>query len=295
MNSGTSHPRSRAQLANRVTSRWDAIEQLTDHALVKHDTDSQKVSLHRLVQAEYKFRMSTEDRQEGFDGAVKLVLDKFPPRGDLVIMDSLWEEGAKYLEHISALARDWKDSQGKPEALKPTVDFCNLMANCAWFVHDNDAAGVLSLVMDAAKDAYYKLPEQMKDSLLEADILILLCIRDLRGEGDFKSAEAHGRKSLETREQLGKPQELEKTNCYNYIAVALDSMKRHAEAKELLQKSRDILERKKDELHTRLLCQNNLNFSRNVFSVGQYEEAERKLNEAAVQATSFKSWYSLAL
>jgi len=84
------------------------------------------------------------------------------------------------------------------------------------------------------------------------------------------------------------------TNCYNYIAIACDSVGRHAEAKELLQKSRSILEGKDDELHTRLLCQNNLNFSRNLFSVEDFEGAERMLDEAVVQATSFKSWYSLA-
>jgi len=278
-----------------VTSRWDAIEQLTDHTLVKHDIDSQKVSLHRLVQAEFKFRMSTADRQEGFDGAVKLLLDKFPHRGSLVIMDSLWEEGARYLEQIAAVARNWRDSQGKPEALKPSVDFCNLMADCAWFVHDNDAAGVLSLVVDAGKEGYYELPDEVNDPLLEADILLLLCIQDLRGEGDFKSAETHGRKSLQIRNHLERPQDLEMTNCYNYIAVACDSLKRHVEAKELLQKSRDILKGKDDELHTRLLCQNNLNFSRNLFSVEEYQEAEIKLDEAVLQATSFQSWYSLAL
>ncbi len=289
MNSGMDHFKVSASCANISVSRWDVIEQLTDHALVQHDQESQQFSVHRLVQEECKFRMSLVDSQEGFGGAVKLLLDKFPSRGKLVIMDSLWEEGAKYLEQIAAVARNWRDSQNKPEALDPTIDFCNLMADCAWFVHDNDAAGALSLVLDSGKDAYYKLPDNLKDPILEADILLLLCIRDLRAEGDFKSAETNGRKSLQIRDDLERPQDLEMTNCYNYIAVACDSVGRHAEAKELLRKSRSILEGKDDELHTRLLCQNNLNFSRNLFSVGDLEGAEKTLNEAVVQATSFKA------
>lgn len=142
------------------------------------------------------------------------------------------------------------------------MDFCNLMADCAWFVHDNDAAGVMSLTIGTGYGAYYKLSESSKDRLLEADMLLIVCLKDLRVEGDFKSAEAQGKKSLAIREDMNLPQDLEMTNCYNYIATACDSMGRHEEAKMWLKKSRGILEGHDDELHTRLLCQNNLNFSR---------------------------------
>ena len=278
-----------------LTSRWDAIEQLTDHALVRHDTSSQQFSLHRLVQAECLFRISPADRQEGFDGAVRLLLDKFPSRGSLVIMDSLWEDGAKYLQHISSIAEKWNDSQEKPSPLNPTIGFCNLMADCAWFVHDNDAAGILSLVIDIGRKAYYQLPYDQKNPILEADILLLLCIRDLRAYSDFKSAEYLGKKSLAVREGLKTPQDLQTANCYNYIAIALDSLADHGEAVKWLEKSREILEGHDDELHLRLLCQNDLNFSRNLFSVDDFTGSEEKLNRALILAARFKSWYSLAL
>ncbi|KAH7316733.1 P-loop containing nucleoside triphosphate hydrolase protein [Stachybotrys elegans] len=274
--------------------RWDAVEQLTDHALVRHDVGSNTLSLHRLVQAECLFRSSAAENQDAFDGAVKLLKEKFPSRGSLVMSDSEWEDGARYLEQIASVTRQWRDSQGKKDALSPTVEFCNLTADCAWFVHDNDAAGIMSFVIETGEQAYRKLPDDLKAPLLEADILLLLCIRDLRTDGNFKSAEAQGLKSLDIRLGLDKPQELEKTNCYNYIAIALDSCGRHDEAKTWLRRSRDVLETKDDELHTRLLCQNNLNFSRNLFSVGDFDEAERMLDQAYSQATKFKSWYSLA-
>ena len=239
--------------------------------------------------------MSAVDRQEGFNGAVKLLRDKFPSRGDLVIMDSLLEDGVQFLQQIAAVAPTWKRSQEQESPLKPTVDFCNLMADCAWFVHDNDAAGILPLVIDTGRDAFYELPEAPKEHVLEADILLLLCIRDLRTGGDFKSAETQGKKSLAIREDLKMPQDLQMTNCYNYIAIACDSMSCHDEAKTWLEKSRSILVEHDDELHIRLLAQNNLNFSRNLFSVNDFEGSEKKLDTALVQATAFKSWYSLAL
>ena len=239
--------------------------------------------------------MSAKDRQGAFDGAVKLLLDKFPSRGSLVMMDSLWEEGAQYLQQVETIAEKWRDSQGKEGSLNATVDLCNLMADCAWFIHDNDSAGILSLVIDTGRNAYYKLPQSAKEPLLEADILLLLCIRDLRAEGDFKSAEVQGKQSLTIREQQKAPQDLQMTNCYNYIAIACDSMGHHAEAKTWYEKSRTLLEGNDDSLHIRLLCQNNLNFSRNLFSVGEYEVSEEKLKQALIQASSFKSWYTLAL
>ena len=76
--------------------------------------------------------MTENDRQDSFDGAVRLLLEVFPDRGDLVSSDDRWEEGDKYLGHIASLARSWNDSQEKPEPLKPTTDLCNLMANASW-------------------------------------------------------------------------------------------------------------------------------------------------------------------
>ncbi|KAL8646295.1 MAG: hypothetical protein Q9226_006922 [Calogaya cf. arnoldii] len=203
-------------------------------------------------------------------------------------MDSLWEDGAKYLQEIAAVATIWKESQDNPEPLKPTADFCNLMADCAWFVHDNDAAGILSLVVDTDYNAYYKLPENAKQPILEADLLLLLCIRDLRAEGDFKSAETQGKRSLAIREELKIPQDLQMTNCYNYIAIALDSMGIHEEATEWLEKLRDILGAHDDELHVRLLTQNSLNYSRNLFSVEDFTGSE-KILDGALMAIEFKS------
>ena len=96
---------------------------------MKHDLHSQNLSLHRLVQSEALFRMLESERQDAFEGAVKLLLDKFPKRE--LSTGQRREEGDQLLPHISSLARNWKDSQTKQEPLKPTVDFCNLLADCA--------------------------------------------------------------------------------------------------------------------------------------------------------------------
>ncbi|KAL8823250.1 MAG: hypothetical protein Q9191_006031 [Dirinaria sp. TL-2023a] len=272
----------------------DAIEQLTCHALVKYHRISQQISLHRVVQGQCHSKATPVEYQEGFDVAVKLLLDKFPDRGSLVFMASSWEDGAKYIGHIVSVADNWRASQNHPIPLKPTVEFCHLVADCAWFVHDNDTAGILSLLMDAGCHAYYKLPDAAKQPILEADILLLLCIQDLRAEGDFDSAHYRAMKSLAIREKLGQPQQLQISSCYHHLAIALDSMGWHDEARSWLSKAREILESHNDELHIRLLCHNNLHFSRNLFSVGDFDGAEKKLDQAMILASGLGDSCTLA-
>lgn len=51
----------------------------------------------------------------------------------MITMDHLWEEGDKYLQQIAAVANDWHDSQQRAEPLGPSTNFCNLMADAAWY------------------------------------------------------------------------------------------------------------------------------------------------------------------
>jgi hypothetical protein len=145
---------------------WDAIEQLTTKALVRNDVESGCLSLHRLVQSESLFRLTANERQEAFDAAVKLLLSKFPDRGIMVPRVDRWEEGRLYLPHISTIANDWHDPQQRLESFGPTLDFCNLMANAAYFFEGNDTVGILSLMVNVASEAYRKLPEKLKDKNL---------------------------------------------------------------------------------------------------------------------------------
>lgn len=158
------------------------------------------------MQQECSFRISETDRQEGFDGAITLLLDKFPKRSSTTTMDYLWNEGGKYLQQIAAVTNDWHDSQNRSEPLLPSTTFCKLMADAAWyvrsrcvicvdtikviesrFVRDNDTAGVMSLVIDCAAEACTKFPADKLDKLLRYNIIALLSIRNLF-VGDLKSS-----------------------------------------------------------------------------------------------------------
>ena len=48
--------------------------------------------------------MGDDKHQDAIDGAVELLLEVFPKRGVLVIMDYLWKEGNRYLQQSASLA-----------------------------------------------------------------------------------------------------------------------------------------------------------------------------------------------
>lgn len=160
------------------------------------------------------------------------------------------------------------------------------------FVHDNDIAGIMSLVIDCAAEAYKRLPIDKADRLLWCDIIELLSIRDLM-IGEFKSTHDLGQEALKIRTEMQAPQDLKMTNCFNYIALALDSLEQHKDAQPWLEKSNQILKDNDEDLYVRLSCQNNLNSARNLYCMGEYEAAEKRIDQSLKQATAFDSWYSL--
>lgn len=160
-------------------------------------------------------------------------------------------------------------------------------------MHDNDTAGIMSLVIDCAAEAIKRLPTDKLHRLLWSDIVELLSIRDLT-IGDFKSANNLSHEALKIRTELEMPRDLKMTNCFNYIALALDSLEQHKDAHSWLGKSADILtSHDEDDLYVRLSCQNNLNSARNLYCMGEYGPAEKRLDSALKQATVLDSWYSL--
>lgn len=159
-------------------------------------------------------------------------------------------------------------------------------------MQDNDIAGIMTLVIDCAAEAYKKLPIDKMDRLLWSDILVLLSIRDL-SIGEFESTNDLGHEALKIRTEMQTHQDLRMSNCYNYIALALDSLEQHKDAQPWLEKSNDILKDHDDDLYVRLSCQNNLNSARNLYCMGDYEAAEKKIDQSLKQATAFDSWYSL--
>lgn len=101
--------------------------------LVKRGTDMGDISVHRLVQMEYRAYMAHPLLQKVFDATAELLYDAFPKQKVGEQMHSYWHICGLYLSHGEALLDAYRlhKSEGK-RALVPCVSFLRLLTNCAW-------------------------------------------------------------------------------------------------------------------------------------------------------------------
>ena len=109
----------------------EVLDTLFTLALVKRDKTARTLSLHRLVQAQFRFFLPLTDRQKAFNDAVDLVYAAFPTtdmrHGQLY---NRWQECQLYSQHILSLKDNYKkEAVDQSEPLCPTNRFCQLLRN----------------------------------------------------------------------------------------------------------------------------------------------------------------------
>lgn len=114
--------------------RDDVMETLLNHAIVRRDDSNRFLSVHRLIQAEYLFQTTMEERQEAFEAAIALLLEVFPHFGQGRVIDSNRHRAEPYIQHVLSLIFNYSMEKDQPNALKSTLKFLELIGDCAWFV-----------------------------------------------------------------------------------------------------------------------------------------------------------------
>lgn len=72
-----------------------------------------------------------DNRQEQFEAATKLLLGKLPRERANKYDDDEWALYERYIPQVLALAKNYNDSQKKPDAPRANMDFVNLLVNAA--------------------------------------------------------------------------------------------------------------------------------------------------------------------
>jgi hypothetical protein len=114
-----------------------ALDELINGSLVQKTEDTRDVSLHRLVQEEFEYFLSPEERQAAFDAAAWLLHMHFPMRQGRRLYDH-WEMCELWIMHIQALNNHFRGAKNDKRTkldlprLRPSLDFCELMTDCAW-------------------------------------------------------------------------------------------------------------------------------------------------------------------
>lgn len=119
-----------------VFSFSEALDNLIVSALVKRDDSMGALSLHRLVQTQYRYFLDSFRRQEAFENAIDLLHEAFP-QPDFARTGQLydrWTQCQRYSQHVISLKGNFKKERNGSGGLKPTVNFCKLLRNFARFV-----------------------------------------------------------------------------------------------------------------------------------------------------------------
>ncbi|KAK2596203.1 hypothetical protein QQS21_006351 [Conoideocrella luteorostrata] len=207
-----------------------------------------------------------ENPQEEFKAATELLLQKFPSQRSNKYDNDEWILYEHYIPQLLALARNYIESQVKPNPLRPTMDFVSLLANAANAIHDNDTTNSVPGLLKTADSAFNKCPEDTQDRLLEM------------AEG------------LEIWLELLPHDDLLLALAYSWLGMAVGGQERYEEGIDLLLKAGKILEGPAGEIPTRKLVWG-YNTSRNYYCMGHYDKAEHLLNESLEDAYRLQSWY----
>lgn len=110
----------------------DILGELIERHLVKRGTDVRHLSIHRLVQYEYRNHMKDDLLQSVYDATAELLYASFPRQKVGEQMHSYWHTCAVYLTHGVALLDAYKLQRLEGRSIKPCVSFLRLVTNCAW-------------------------------------------------------------------------------------------------------------------------------------------------------------------
>ncbi|KAK1830086.1 hypothetical protein QBC39DRAFT_426826 [Podospora conica] len=271
-------------------SLGDALDELTHHALVRRNIEKGSFRIHRLVQSE--FRARTDNRQEGFDAATKLLLGKLPHERANKYDNEEYTLLERYTPQVLALATNYRDSQDKPDPLKANMDFVNLLVNAANGIHDNDTTDSVGGLLSTANIAYQKCREGEQDRLTWAHLQSLNCMYHFC-TSEFARSEREVTESLNIRLELLQPGDLLLSLSYSWLGMAVGTQERYEEGLDLLLQAGEILKGPAGQIPTRNMVWS-FNISRNYYCMGRYEEAENLLSNALAAAEELGGWYQLA-
>ena len=109
----------------------DALRRLIKLALIKRNRDTRVLSIHRVVQMQFKYFLSREQREKSFNSTVTLVHIIFPKedaaKGQ---MYDEWGTCNQYLQHVLNLKDCFMEERKLSNNFKAPLQFCELLARC---------------------------------------------------------------------------------------------------------------------------------------------------------------------
>ncbi|KAL3952370.1 hypothetical protein ACCO45_012313 [Purpureocillium lilacinum] len=149
-----------------------AIRKLITLALVKKNRNTKVLSVHRMVQTQFKHFLSVEERQKNFNDTVALVYNVFP-REDVAkgqLYDA-WETCNKYLQHVLNLRDCFTEEKTLSASFRATGQFCDLLIQCQRYLYETNALEDLGLLCEVNLAAVNSLVNSPQKDDMRASIM----------------------------------------------------------------------------------------------------------------------------
>ena len=113
----------------------NTIELLLDLALINKDPEANTFTVHRLIQHQYRHRMTNEERREFVKIAVKLLHNAFPRLGDNLSLRPYWETCKKYVQHIISIATLYEQFHLESGHSVEYPELVDCLSGASWYIH----------------------------------------------------------------------------------------------------------------------------------------------------------------
>ncbi|KAK6350565.1 hypothetical protein TWF718_003755 [Orbilia javanica] len=268
----------------------DALERLLEFALIRKDPLTEIITVHRLVQEEFKHYMMQnrpDTRQDIFQGASKLLRYAFPHQINGRRMDHHWTEAAQYFRHVLSLQENVRrilKVEGASVAKDiANIEFCELTCDAAWNCVERHALDDLEKMVELCVGV-------LKESgIRQQNPLLLAHIYNSAGRlwsyrGEFERAEDYLNQCLTIRSDVLPKDDDEMANIHNNLGNLYLSRNELENALESHQKAYDIRSTKDKDCPNELaMIMSHHNLFRVYLASNEIDEAKKHIDQAQLR------------
>ncbi|KAH8703633.1 pfs domain-containing protein [Talaromyces proteolyticus] len=275
-----------------------ALTRLITMNLIKKDRDTRILSIHRIVQTQFKYFLSLEQRQKTFDATVSLVYNVLPkPDTSKGQLYEEWEIYNQYLPHVLNLKNCFSEEIERTNVFKASWEFCELLIQFQRYLYEIHQLADLKSLCDVNLAAVTSLEDGPRKNDLQATIMSHQA-NLAESWGDVKSAIELNNKVYTIRlEEDPRKQDL-LCQVANNLGYCHNTANDHRTALVWFERSLDWWEesakREKDPPHFKLVTL--VNMARCKLYLDKAEEAREILDSAIPQLKKAKpsQWAMLA-
>ncbi|KAK0102761.1 hypothetical protein ONS95_006358 [Cadophora gregata] len=157
---------------DRFVGFSSALTKLITKALIKRDKSSGVITVHRLIQTQFRYYLSPAQRQEAFNNTVKLISSVLPETdSDKGQLYDTWESYNRYLQHVLQLRDIFEEERRASTSFMAPVKFCEILKDYQRFLYESFSFEECEKTCEINRDAASTLASDCDRINIEGSII----------------------------------------------------------------------------------------------------------------------------